>query len=223
MTKIVSPREFFSAIARKYDREYAPSPYESKSKMARVLSFLPKEKSRVLDLGVGTGRELPALLDAGHEVVGVDIAEPMIEIANRRSRPIEIALADFWVPPLPFADASFDVAIALHGTLAHPPEDAVAALTRLAAELARLVGPHGVMIFEVPSPSFVAAVAARSDERARATSDDRTVHEDAALGVAIEARAFEADRWIEAFCRHFDVTVDAISNVEQLVVGRLVE
>lgn len=223
MTKIVSPREFFAAIARRYDREYAPASSESKAKMARVLSLLPAEKSRVLDLGVGTGRELPALLDAGHEVVGVDVAEPMIEIARKRSRPIEIALADFWSPPLPFDDATFDAAIALHGTLAHPPEDAASAMRGLAMELARILRPSGIVIFEVPSPAFVNALATTDEARARAIDASRSVHEDRSLGVAIEARAFAADAWIEAFCRHFDVSVSAISDVEQLVVGHLVE
>lgn len=223
MTKIVSPRDFFAAIARKYDREYAPPSSESKTKMARVLALLPAKKSRVLDLGVGTGRELPALLDAGHDVVGVDIAEPMIEIAKKRSRPIEIVLADFWLPPLPFGDASFDAVIALHGTLAHPPDDAAAAMTLLATELARILRPNGMVIFEVPSPAFVNALATTDGERARAIDAGRSLHEDTALGVAIEARAFAAEAWIEAFGEHFDVSVTAISDMEQLVVGRLVE
>ena len=223
MTKIVPAREFFAAIARKYDREYAPPSQESKAKMARILSLLPAGKSRVLDLGVGTGRELPALLDAGHEVVGVDIAPPMIEIAKKRSRPIEIALADFWSPPLPFDDASFDAVIALHGTLAHPPEDAAAAMARLATELARILRSPGVVIFEVPSPAFVTALGAQDDRPARAVDAGRSVHEDGALGIAIEARAFTPDAWNEAFRRYFSVSVRNLSDVEQLVVGRLVE
>ncbi|MGH7281374.1 MAG: class I SAM-dependent methyltransferase [Polyangiaceae bacterium] len=222
MTKIVSPREFFGAIARRYDREYAPPSDQSKAKMARVLSHLPTEKSRVLDLGVGTGRELPALLDAGHEVVGVDIAEPMIELAKKRARPIEIVLADFWSPPLPFADARFDAVLALHGTLAHPPDDALLAMSNLATELARILRPLGVVLLEVPSPAFIEAIRAQPSPVARELASDRSIHEDVALGVAIEARAFAPERWIEAFCRHFEVSVETISDVEQLVVGRLV-
>lgn len=223
MTKIVSAREFFGAIARKYDREYAPSSDQSRAKMARVLSLVTKQESRVLDLGVGTGRELPALLDAGHEVIGVDIAEPMIEIAKKRSRPIETVAADFWSPPLPFSDATFDAVIALHGTLAHPPEDAASAMQHLAADLARLLRPRGVVVFEVPSPSFIEALRHEKRSAARVLSGDRSLHEDQSLGIAIEARAFAADRWIEAFSRHFDTSVEPISDVEQLVVGRLVE
>lgn len=220
MSRVVSPREFFDAIARKYDRAYAPPSDVSKAKMARVLDALPKAPARVLDLGVGTGRELPALLDAGFDVHGVDLSAEMIALANKRSRPIEIALADFWAPPLPFESSSFDAAIALHGTLAHPPDDAFEAMQRLSDELARLLRSKGCFVFEVPSPGFVRAVEHGLASNAKLVARDATEHEDPSAGVAVRARAFDADRWIEAFCRHFDVTVEPISEVEQLVVGR---
>jgi SAM-dependent methyltransferase len=175
--------------------------------------------ARVLDLGVGTGRELPALLDAGHEVIGVDVTPEMIEICSKRSRPIEIHLADFWSTALPFPQHSFDAAIALHGTLAHPPDDADKSLSALSGELARLLKPRGVILFEVPSPAFLDAIDRDPGNVARSTGTDRSLHEDAALEVAIEARAFSADRWMQAFSRHFDVRVERISAVEQLVVG----
>jgi SAM-dependent methyltransferase len=186
--------------------------------MARILQLLPK-KCRVLDLGVGTGRELPALLDHDHEVIGVDVAPEMIEICNKRSRTIEITLADFWAAPLPFPKAYFGAVIALHGTLAHPPDDADASLKNLSDELAKLLGPRGVILFEVPSPGLLKAIDRGPASLARSIGADRSVHEDEALAVGIEARAFSGDRWITAFSRHFDVRVEAISDVEQLVVG----
>jgi hypothetical protein len=54
---------------------------------------------------------------------------------------------------------------------------------------------------------------------ARSIGADRSVHEDEALAIGIEARAFSGDRWITAFSSHFDVHVEPISDVEQLVVG----
>lgn len=215
---IVSAREFFGKIARKYDRSYGLERDESRARMKRITDLLPA-KSRVVDLGVGTGRELPALLDAGHEVVGVDVAPEMIELCSKRSRPIEIHLADFWSTALPFSEHSFDAAIALHGTLAHPPDDAEKSLRDLSDELARLLKPRGVILFEVPSPAFLNAIDRDSHGAARSTGTDRSLHEDAAVAVAIEARAFSADRWMQAFSRHFDVRVEPISSVEQLVVG----
>ena len=143
----------------------------------------------------------------------------MIAICNQRSRPIEITLADFWATSLPFPRAHFGAVIALHGTLAHPPEDADASLKKLSEELARLLIPRGVILFEVPSPAFLDAIDRGPASLARSIGADRSVHEDEALEVAIEARAFSADRWITSFSRHFDVHAEPISNVEQLVVG----
>jgi SAM-dependent methyltransferase len=217
-SRAVDAREFFGKIARKYDRAYALERDESRGRMKRITDLLPA-KSRVLDLGVGTGRELPALLDAGHDVIGVDVAPEMIEICARRSRPIEIHLADFWRDALPFPQHSFDAVIALHGTLAHPPDDADQSLSALSNELARLLKRGGVILFEVPSPEFLSKIDRDSSNVARRSGADRSVHEDDALQVAIEARAFPPERWMQAFSRHFDVRVESISDVEQLVVG----
>jgi SAM-dependent methyltransferase len=217
-SKIVDAREFFGKVARKYDRAYALERDESRARMKRITDLLGK-KNRVLDLGVGTGRELPALLDAGHEVVGVDITPEMIAICDKRSRPIEIHVADFWKGALPFPAKSFDAVIALHGTLAHPPDDAEKSLRDLSGELSRLLSARGVILFEVPSPEFLNAIDRGPAHVAKSLGTDRSIHEDAALGVAIEARAFSADRWMSLFSRHFDVRVEPISDVEQLVVG----
>ena len=116
---------FFDAIARRYDRVYAPEARASRERMARVTRELAKA-SRVLDLGVGTGRELSMLQDAGHSIVGVDASKEMLAICERRARPVPLVHADFW-EPLPFGDASFDAVLALHGTLAHPLDRAALA------------------------------------------------------------------------------------------------
>jgi len=107
---------FFDAIARRYDRTYGRSRAESTASLARVLALLAP-RSHVLDLGVGTGRELPALLDAGHDPVGLDASREMLALCARRARPIPLVLGDLW-ERLPWEDASFDAVLALHGTLA---------------------------------------------------------------------------------------------------------
>jgi aryl-alcohol dehydrogenase-like predicted oxidoreductase len=117
----VGARTFFDAIARRYDRAYALSGPLSRARLARVVREL-EGRTRVLVLGIGTGRELPALLDAGHEPVGLDVSPEMIAQCSHRARRVPIVLGDFY-EPLPFGDASFDAAIALHGTLAHPPHE----------------------------------------------------------------------------------------------------
>jgi SAM-dependent methyltransferase len=207
--KRTSAREFFDAVARRYDRDYALSGAASRERMTRVLEAI-RGKRRVLVLGIGTGRELPALLDAGHDVEGLDFSAEMIASCNKRSRTVPIVQADFW-SQLPFPDARFDAAIALHGTLAHPPDDA--AIAALGAELARVLAPGGVFVAEVPAREALDSMGVRR------TGETSFLHEDAALGVALEGVALDAKSWIAALAP-FEVAVTPLGAAEHLVVAR---
>lgn len=177
----MSARAFFDAIAPRYDRVFAREPGEMRAHVDRALAAIGKEPRDVLDLGVGTGLELPRLLDAGHRVVGVDVSPEMIALCNQRSRPIRCAEADFW-QRLPFDDASFDAVIALFGSLAHAPDDE--ALARLGREVHRVLREGGVFFAEVPSPKWVAERPAFVDEK---------------TGTRIAIRAQPEEAWREAF------------------------
>lgn len=216
--RLASACEFFEAIARRYDREYARQ--SSRESLERLVQRLPP-RARVLDLGVGTGRELTALLDGGHEVVGLDVSPTMLEICARRARPISTVCADLW-QPLPFADAEFDVVLALHGTLAHPPSEAH--VRTLGREVARVLRGVGMVMIEVPSEGWLSALASSPSSgafRAIRTGTDRCVHEDRTAGLAIEAKIFSCEQWSELLREHFHVSFETVSDTEQLIVGRL--
>jgi SAM-dependent methyltransferase len=208
-------RRFFDAIAGRYEREYAPSAEESRARMRRVLAELPAPPARVLDLGVGTGREISALLDAGHAPTGVDVSPEMLARCARRTRPVPLVEADFW-EPLPFPDASFDAAVALHGTLAHPPDER--AVARLGAELGRVVRPSGALVVEVPSPTWLDRSV--GDARVRRTGPWTGLYEDAVTGASIEARLLSEAEWIAALAPAWQARVEAVSEVEWLVLAR---
>jgi SAM-dependent methyltransferase len=209
-------RRFFDAIAGRYEREYALSTEESRMRMARVLGELPAAPATVLDLGVGTGRELAALLDRGYAPTGLDVSPAMLERCAHRTRTIPLLEADFW-QPLPFPDGTFDAAIALHGTLAHPPDDA--APSRLARELARILRPAGVWIFEVPSPDWFETAA--SDARVRRTGPSTSLYEDPATSASIETRLLSESAWTAALGPSWQVRFDRPRHAEWLVVARL--
>jgi SAM-dependent methyltransferase len=210
---------FFDAIAGRYDRVYALPRAVSEARMRRVLAELPPAPARLLDLGVGTGRELSWLLDAGYEVTGVDASAEMLERCARRARPIPLVHADFW-QPLPFPAGSFDAAIALHGTLAHPTHDG--ALATLATELGRVVSDGGVFVAEVPSPAWLErlpSLPAADDRVVRRTGDRTCVFEDRVANASIEARILSRDDWAAALGPVWSVRVDALEELEWLVVG----
>jgi SAM-dependent methyltransferase len=219
--KVVSPAEFFEAIARRYDRAYALDAATTRARMKRVLARLPSAPARVLDLGVGTGRELGALQDAGYEVTGLDFSPAMLALCARRARPVELVPGDLWAP-LPFADASFDAVIALHGTLAHPPERA--AYARLAGEIGRILRAGGAFVAEVPAQEWVKGIGSAGvedgDARIVRVEEDRLRHEDRAVEMAIEAVVPGDAEWREVFGARFEVECEKLGEAERLIVGR---
>jgi SAM-dependent methyltransferase len=70
--------------------------------------------SRVLEVGIGTGRIARPLAERTGRVVGADLSAPMLAklVAQRGGRRIDVARAD--VTRLPFSGRVFDAAIAVH-------------------------------------------------------------------------------------------------------------
>lgn len=205
-------KEFFDAIARRYDREYALSGAVSRERLARMLHAITGRR-RVLSLGLGTGRELPALLDGGHEVTGLELSEAMIAECNKRSRTVPVVHGDFYDHPLPFPDAAFDAVIALHGTLAHPPRGREDAHRALASEIARVLAVDGVFYAEVPAAEGLAKLGVPL------TGPRAFVHRDGASGIEVTGVALSKDEWRDAFAPSLVVRVEPLNDVEHVVIA----
>jgi len=97
---------------------------------------------RLLDAGVGTGRNFP-FYPRNSRVVGIDLSPAMVAHAQRRvslsSAPIELKVMD--VTRLDFPDRSFDAAIATFLFCVLPEEQQVTALR----ELSRVLKLGGVI------------------------------------------------------------------------------
>ena len=132
----------FDRAADYYDRTRAVSPRA----MAGVVGLLAaefRERGRVLEVGVGTGRIALPLAEAGVAVAGVDLSRPMmdrlVQKAGRRS-PVPLAVAD--ATTLPFAGGTFGAAYAAHVLHLIPAwPDAV-------RELVRVVRGGGVVLVD---------------------------------------------------------------------------
>lgn len=213
MTTRNDAARFFDAVARRYDRVYAPGRAETEESLARVLPEL-RPASRVLDLGVGTGRELPALLDAGHSPVGLDASSEMLAICARRARPVPLVKGDLW-ERLPWDDSSFDAVIALHGTLSHPPSDTARAA--FPAEVARILRPGGVLVAEVPTLEWFDRIASAGG--AVRLNESRGRFSDDATGATVEASFLSEQGWRALFETAFAVRIELTAD-QLLVVGR---
>jgi len=97
----------------------------------------------VLDVGVGTGLELP-MFDRAEKITGIDLSEPMLEIARKRVADLGLknveALIAMDAMNLTFADASFDCAVAPYVITTVPDPE------RTMDEMARVVKPGGELI-----------------------------------------------------------------------------
>jgi SAM-dependent methyltransferase len=215
---------FFDAIAGRYDRVYGLPAAETRRRLSPVFAELPTRPARVLDLGVGTGRELSVLQDAGHNLTGLDASAAMLERCARRARPVRMVQWDFWQHPLPFDARSFEAAIALHGTLAHPPDDG--AIARLARELARVVAAEGVFVAEVPSLAWLDSLddslteVAAGAPSVRRTGPRTCTIQDLVVGASIEARLLDQGQWLAALAPEWRARVEPLGELEWLVVAR---
>jgi ubiquinone/menaquinone biosynthesis C-methylase UbiE len=153
---------------------------------------------RILDCGVGTGRNI-AFYPPGADVVGVDLCPGMLAQACRRARRLcrRVGLVEADVCDLPFADNSFDAAVATFLFCVLPDDVQVAALK----EIMRVLGPGGRLVLleyvysrsfrrrlvqKILSPWVEWAYGARFDRRTREhvrdaglrITGDRFVHSD---------------------------------------------
>lgn len=106
--------------------------------MARV-GHLTLE-SRVLEIGVGTGRIALPLAHTVRAYYGVDISLPMMNRLRAKQTTEPIYLIEGDATKLPFADNSFDAIVVVH--VFHLIPD----VTSVLLELARVLRPSGVLL-----------------------------------------------------------------------------
>jgi demethylmenaquinone methyltransferase / 2-methoxy-6-polyprenyl-1,4-benzoquinol methylase len=141
-------RELFAPIGPSYDRVGALLSFGQDPRWRRFLvSRLPGDGGRVLDVATGTGLVAAELVRRGFRVTGVDQSTEMLAGARRRFQG-RVELVEASAESLPFADGAFDHLTVTY--LLRYVEDPGATL----AELARVVRPGGVIAsleFGVPS------------------------------------------------------------------------
>jgi SAM-dependent methyltransferase len=133
------------------------------------LSALPL-RSRVVDLGCGSGTFTCLLQQAGYDPVGLDISGKLIEVGRRKHPGLALLQGD--IERLPFADGSFD-GVLLSGVVHHFPDP-----SRCAVEVARILRPQGrffafdpnrmnpfMWLYRDPSSPFYSSVGVTANER----------------------------------------------------------
>ena len=172
-------RRLFATIAPRYDLITRLLSYGQDARWKRRLAEIVRAEGmatrasgagprpRLLDLACGTGDVALSLADA-HDVVGLDLTVPMLQIARRRQHePRGPALSDAqrdesngrWIAGdmtlLPFGDATFEVVTTSYGLRNVP------ALDTAVREIARVLRPGGLLVsldFNKPRSALVRAV-----------------------------------------------------------------
>jgi ubiquinone/menaquinone biosynthesis C-methylase UbiE len=105
--------------------------------------LVPAAQGRVLEIGIGSGENLPFYSGSVREVIGLDPSASLIRLAQARARgtkvPVDFMEASAEVIPL--EDASFDTALMTWALCSIP--NAGSALT----EIRRVLKPDGVLLF----------------------------------------------------------------------------
>lgn len=99
----------FDDLSSVYDRGMLPLEWLIFRRLRR--QTFPRISGSVLELGIGTGVNLP-LYGPEARVTGCDASEEMLAWAARHRTRVPVALAQADAQRLPFADSSFDVATA---------------------------------------------------------------------------------------------------------------
>jgi ubiquinone/menaquinone biosynthesis C-methylase UbiE len=98
-------------------------------------------EGRVLEIGVGSGLNLPLYRSAANAVVGVEPSRPLLDRAHRQPAQVPIELVEGSAETLPLDDRSVDTVVTTW-TLCTIP-DPVRALT----EARRVLRPGGALLF----------------------------------------------------------------------------
>jgi ubiquinone/menaquinone biosynthesis C-methylase UbiE len=104
--------------------------------------LIPLARGRVLEIGVGTGGNLPHYRDVD-SITGIDPDPHMLRRAHKRAAKVDlpIELQQLGAEALPFPDASFDTVVATWVLCTIPDPQ------RALAEMRRVLEPHGQLLF----------------------------------------------------------------------------
>ena len=111
---------------------------------ASLLAFIGRGEGEALDVGCGEGRISRVLKDCGYRVTATDPVEAFISAAKQARSADDYKLAA--AANLPFADDSFDLAIAYNVLM--DVEDVPIALR----EIGRVLRPTGTLVISIVHP-----------------------------------------------------------------------
>lgn len=166
------------SFAEVYDQWYAD--LDDADFLESVVSSLPPQSVRILELGVGTGRLIAQWLSlrptAGDTIIGIDSSAAMLQIAQEKNFPASVSFicGDF-SEQLP--NGPFDVVFIGYNTLFNVPDEA--ALQGCISRVAHVLAPSGSLYIDAVIPNSTEA-STRESTQTMATGEEvlATSHHD---------------------------------------------
>jgi SAM-dependent methyltransferase len=144
----VSAREGYDIWSETYDK--TPNPVVAMDARHTIKMLAPKPGEQILDAGCGTGRNLPPILAAGGQPIGIDLSIGMLKVAKRNLPGAPLAVADLQ-KPYPFRASQFDAVLC---ALIGEHLDDLPATFR---EMNQVLKPGGRLVFSVYHPEMAFA------------------------------------------------------------------
>jgi len=142
----VIPETYFSKDAAEH-YDHSPRMRKVQRELTeRAIELLGLKSGKVLDVGCGTGLSLEVLEEKGFDAVGIDLSQPMLEIAKRKG--LKVRRADF--TKLPFKDRAFDALISissLQWVYGKSYNDVLGKYSKIAREFYRVLKKRAVVQF----------------------------------------------------------------------------
>lgn len=144
------------SFAEVYDQWYAD--LDDADFLESVVSSLPPQSVRVLELGVGTGRLVAQWLSlrptSGDRIIGIDSSAAMLQIAQEKNFPASVSFicGDF-SEQLP--TGPFDVVFIGYNTLFNVPDES--ALQACISSVAHVLSPTGSLYMDAVIPNSTEA------------------------------------------------------------------
>lgn len=147
-------RRFFDRLAVGRNNAIDANPvirYEQELRATNVMKLLaPQRNEKILDIGCGNARDIRQLVEAGVEVVGIDISEGMIKAARDELKATGKGSADVFLTVgdatrIGYADGTFD-GVLCSEVIEHIPEPERALL-----EMLRILKPGGRLVLSTPN------------------------------------------------------------------------
>ncbi|MCE9582124.1 MAG: methyltransferase domain-containing protein [Planctomycetes bacterium] len=148
-----SPERYYDRIAHRYDEMYDTPYWDIYRRVTweHIKPILPRERSRILDIGGGTGIWAIKFAKAGHDIVCADLSHKMVDVARAKAEEAGVAdrvkcVRSDMQDLKEFGDGEFAMVWAQGDPLSYVPDPVLAV-----KNVARVLKPGGLFVASVDS------------------------------------------------------------------------